>query len=92
MHFEAGDELIRRWQAEGRVGPAGPAPVPLLMVGDRGPDVAALQQRLNALGGQLTVDSVFGTATRAALMAFQAAHGLPADGVVGVNTRAALGL
>jgi Putative peptidoglycan binding domain/D-alanyl-D-alanine carboxypeptidase len=92
MHFEAGDELVRRWQAEGRVGPTGPAPVPLLMVGDRGPDVEALQERLNALGARLTIDGAFGTPTRAALMAFQAAHGLTADGVVSASTRAALGL
>jgi len=92
MHFEAGDDLIRQWHAEGRFGAPGPTPSRLLMVGDRGPEVVALQQRLNALGSQLTVDGIFGTGTRAAVMAFQAAHDLDADGVVGNRTRAALGL
>jgi hypothetical protein len=92
MHFEASDELIRRWHAEGRFGAPGPTPPSLLMVGDRGPDIIALQQRLNALGSQLTVDGVFGTGTRAAVMAFQATHALTADGVIGPSTRAALEL
>jgi hypothetical protein len=92
MHFEASDELIRRWHAEGRFGAPRPSPPSLLTLGDRGPDVVALQRRLNALGSQLTVDGGFGVGTRAAVMAFQADHGLTADGVVGSSTRAALGL
>jgi hypothetical protein len=92
MHFEVGDELIRRWHADGRFGTSGPTPPPLLMVGDRGPEVVTLQQRLNALGAQLRVDGIFGTGTRAAVMTFQAAHNLTADGVVGPDTRPALGL
>jgi peptidoglycan hydrolase-like protein with peptidoglycan-binding domain len=63
-----------------------------VMVGDRGPEVVALQQRLNDLGAQLTVDGIFGTGTRAAVMTFQVAHDLIADGVAGPLTRAALGL
>jgi peptidoglycan hydrolase-like protein with peptidoglycan-binding domain len=35
---------------------------------------------------------VLGSQTVAALEAFQRAHGLPADGVVGPQTRRALGL
>jgi hypothetical protein len=92
MHFEAGDELIRQWHDEGRFGPPVPPPPPLLMVGDRGPDVVALQQRLSDLGARLTVDGIFGTGTRAAVIAFQAAHDLNPDGVVGPLTRAAIGL
>jgi hypothetical protein len=92
MHFEAGDELIRRWHTEGRFGVPGATPPPLVMLGDRGPEVVSLQQRLNELGAQLTVDGIFGIGTRAAVMTFQAAHGLVADGVVGPRTRAALGL
>jgi peptidoglycan hydrolase-like protein with peptidoglycan-binding domain len=64
----------------------------LFMMGDRGPDVLALQQRLNALGADLEADGVFGTGTRAAVMAFQGSKGLRPDGVVGAKTRAALGL
>src|SRR5262249_44628701 len=60
-----------------------PAPLSLMMVGDRGPEVVALQQRLNVFGAQLTIDGVFGTGTRAAVIAFQASRGLATDGVVG---------
>lgn len=93
MHFEAGDALIRKWHADGQFG-ATPAPDAemLLMTGDRGPDVVALQKRLNALGASLQEDGVFGTGTRAAVVAFQGSHGLRADGVVGASARAALGL
>lgn len=92
MHFEASDQLIRRWNAEGRFGPARQPADPVLGFGDRGPEVEALQQRLNAFGAELVVDGVFGTATRAAVVAFQAARGLVSDGVVGAVTRAALEL
>jgi len=93
MHFEAGDDLIRKWHAEGHFGGT-PAPTAeaLLMTGDRGPDVLALQQRLNTLGADLKEDGVFGTGTRAAVTAFQGSKGLRPDGVVDAKTRAALGL
>jgi hypothetical protein len=93
MHFEAGDALIRQWQADGEFGPAAVVvSESLLMVGDRGPEVLALQVKLNAFGDRLTEDGIFGTGTRAAVMAFQGTHGLRPDGVVGEKTRAALGL
>ena len=93
MHFEAGDDLIRKWRADGKFGAtAGPAPEPLLTMGDRGPDVLALQQALNAHGADLEADGVFGTGTLAAVMAFQGANRLRPDGVVEARTRAALGL
>jgi Putative peptidoglycan binding domain/D-alanyl-D-alanine carboxypeptidase len=93
MHFEAGDELIRTWHASGAFGPAAaPMPEPLLTIGDRGPDVLALQRRLNTLGADLKLDGEFGTATHAAVIAFQGSKGLRPDGVVGTTTRAALGM
>jgi hypothetical protein len=92
MHFEASDELIRQWHAEGWFGPAVRVPEPVLSLGDRGPEVVAVQRRLNQLNGDLEVDGVFGPATRAAVVAFQAAAGLTPDGVVGPRTRAALEL
>jgi hypothetical protein len=93
MHFEAGDALIRQWHDDGAFGPvSGPQPEVLLMLGDRGPDVLALQQRLNALGERLQEDGIFGTGTRAAVIAFQGSHGRMPDGVVGPKTREALGL
>ena len=91
MHFEAGDDLIRKWQAEGQFGgPPRPTPERLLTLGDRGPDVVAMQRLLNRLGAEVIEDGVFGTGTRAAVMAFQGAHGLRPDGVVGQQTLAAL--
>jgi peptidoglycan hydrolase-like protein with peptidoglycan-binding domain len=63
----------------------------VLRAGSRGTDVVALQQRLIALGyNPGTPDGDFGTATTAAVIAFQKAKGLPADGVVGSTTWDAL--
>jgi hypothetical protein len=92
MHFEASDELIRRWHAGGRFGAPTPLPESVLSLGDRGPEVVALQERLNQLDAGLPVDGVFGTPTRAAVVAFQAQRGLRPDGVVGPQTKAALAL
>jgi hypothetical protein len=93
MHFEAGDGLIRQWHDRGELGAGtGASPEVLLGIGDRGPEVTALQRRLNALGAALQEDGVFGTATRAAVIAFQGSHGLRADGVVDARTLAALGI
>jgi hypothetical protein len=92
MHFEASDELIRRWHAEGRFGAPIPLPESVLTLGDRGPEVVALQQRLNEREANLLVDGIFGSGTRAAVIAFQARSGLRPDGVVGPRTKAALGL
>src|SRR5688572_1316930 len=41
MHFEVGDQLIRKWHAEGRFGSTASSTVPddLLTLGDRGPEV-----------------------------------------------------
>ncbi len=65
-----------------------PAPTPLLIGnGKEGPVVAAIQQRLRELGYyQGEVDGQFGAQTRLAVLAFQQASGLTADGVVGETT------
>jgi hypothetical protein len=91
MHFECGDELIRAWHREGLFGAGQPTSPEVLSLGDRGPDVRVLQQRLNQHGAALVVDADFGPATRAALLAFQAVHGLPPTGIADHATRAALG-
>jgi N-acetylmuramoyl-L-alanine amidase len=73
--------------------PAAPEPPPVetLELGDAGAPVAALQQRLSALGYWLgTPDGEFGFATQQAVFAVQGAAGLQRDGVVGAKTRQAL--
>jgi peptidoglycan hydrolase-like protein with peptidoglycan-binding domain len=55
--------------------------------------VADLQTILNArYGADLEVDGNFGKATEAAVKAFQKAHGLTADGIVGAKTWKAMGV
>ncbi len=62
-----------------------------LRVGQRGWDVSALQFLLNARGfAPGTLDGGFGAATRTAVLRFQRAAGLGADGVAGNATLAAL--
>jgi hypothetical protein len=92
MHFEIGDGLIRKWSADGRLGERLEVPTRILVMGDRGPEVAAVQRRLNQLGFDLKVDGVFGPGTRGAVSAVQASKGLLPDGVVGPATLVALGL
>lgn len=53
--------------------------------------VAGLQTLLNQkLNAGLTVDGIYGSATRDAVSKFQSANGLKVDGVAGTNTKAAL--
>jgi peptidoglycan hydrolase-like protein with peptidoglycan-binding domain len=86
------DELIRQWAGQGLLGPAAPLPIRILTIGDRGPEVARVQRRLNQDGTVLKVDGIFGPGTRAAVAEFQAAHGLLPDGVVGPETAKVIGL
>lgn len=65
-----------------------------LKKGDKGGAVRALQTRLAQEDFLMfsDVDGSFGNKTRNAVMAFQAAHGLRVDGLVGNNTARALKL
>jgi hypothetical protein len=93
MHFELSDQKIRQLHAAGAFGGAPVAlPDPALSIGDRGQQVKKLQEALNARGEDLIADGVFGPSTHAAVVAFQARSGLTPDGVVGQQTRRALGL
>ncbi|HZH15666.1 MAG TPA: peptidoglycan-binding protein [Archangium sp.] len=66
---------------------------PTLREGARGEPVRALQNRLNQLGFNVgAADGSFGPKTEAAVKAFQRAHGLTADGVVGPKTWNKLGI
>lgn len=63
----------------------------VLRYGAQGDDVVAVQQELAALGYYSgPVDGVFGSGTQQAVLQFQLANGLTADGVVGSETRAYL--
>ena len=55
-----------------------------------GADVKEAQRLLNKHGANLDVDGIFGTATDAAVKAFQKAKGLTVDGIIGISTWSAL--
>ena len=70
---------------------AAAAAQPTVYSGSRGESVKTLQERLNAKGFNAgSVDGIFGKNTRAAVIAFQNANGLAADGIVGKLTWAKL--
>lgn len=59
-----------------------------LKTGCSGEDVKRLQETLNGLGFSCgKADGIFGAKTKTAVMAFQSAYGLTADGIVGAKTR-----
>lgn len=63
----------------------------VLKLGSEGDKVKELQNKLNSLGYDCgAADGIFGSKTLAAVKAFQKDKGLAVDGVVGVNTNAAL--
>ena len=59
----------------------------VLKLGSKGPGVVTLQEFL-----KITADGDFGPKTEAAVKSWQKAHGLLADGIVGRNTWAAMGI
>ncbi len=65
-------------------------PADLLGRGSRGQAIVDLQQMLTALGYPLDDDGMFGPATDKAVRNFQRERGLPSDGIVGPQTRAAI--
>lgn len=65
--------------------------MPIIQRGARGPAVEKIQRRLKQLRNyQGPIDGDFGGATESAVVAFQRARNLTADGKVGPNTLAAL--
>ena len=71
----------------GRAGTS-PAQASLLQVGSVGPAVTTLQTQLTRLGYRPgPVDGEFGPLTKSAVVRLQQAKGLPADGIVGPQTR-----
>ena len=59
---------------------------------DKGEDVKAVQRALNAAGFPMSVDGDFGKITEQAVKDFQRSQTLGADGIVGRQTAAALGI
>ena len=70
------------------------APTPILQTGSRGADVVRLQQALISAGQTMRggADGVFGSATAAAMRAYQVAKGFPVTGFLEAASSAALGL
>ncbi len=71
---------------------ASPSPTHVgLALGDKGPQVMALQKRLTQLGFWLSgADGSYGDTTQQAVLAFQKAKGLERDGVAGPQTMKAI--
>lgn len=68
--------------------PSLPTSAPVMRTGSRGDEVKELQSRLFTLGyykGE--IDGQFGAGTKEAVIAFQKANGLGADGIVGDETK-----
>jgi hypothetical protein len=64
-----------------------------LAVGSQGPRVAEWQRNVNLIEkALLEIDGLFGPATHQATVAFQKAHSLTPDGIVGERTRQAMAL
>ena len=69
------------------------ASLPVLKYGSRGTGVSQVQQLLKDwYYYDMAVDGIFGKGTQAAVTYFQQKNGLYADGIVGKNTYAALGI
>ena len=68
-----------------------PEPIPITVgIGDGGATVERLQRELNERKQKVGIDGIFGPETLKAVKAFQKAHGLAQDGIVGPKTWAAL--
>ena len=70
----------------GAAATAQPAAQTSLRSGSSGEEVVRLQNALRAVGYQITADGKYGSATVAAVTAFQRVEGLTADGVAGQET------
>ncbi|MFZ5658063.1 MAG: peptidoglycan-binding protein [Pseudomonadota bacterium] len=104
LHANAGPTQAPRVASQPASASPAPQPTPRpspdahgqLEMGERGPAVATLQQRLSDLGYRapsgkpLRIDGDFGTDTRDALKQFQREHGLQGLGVAGPKTEIAL--
>jgi murein L,D-transpeptidase YcbB/YkuD len=88
--WDTGGTVARQWHRYESGGQT--LTLPTLQAGDRDEEVRYLQQLLQWHGHYTgrALDADFGPLTREAVVAFQAAHGLTADGIVGEATWQAL--
>ncbi len=85
------DRLVQYKRCCDALGITGKTADDTLRLGDQGPLVKALQERLAGLLYPVgRADGVYGSRMRAAVLAFQAENGLTTDGTVGRETRNAL--
>ena len=77
-------ELVRSLQTAPPLASSPGAPV--LRRGASGKAVRLVQKALRRSGSTLEKDGIFGPRTEHAVRAFQNAHGLEADGIVGLRT------
>lgn len=100
MHFEASEQLVRQWAQDGCFGSDSGKPLPrALTIGDRGPNVEALQQALNLVmfpgrsngEDRLDEDGIFGPETRASVTYLQRRLQLFPDGMASPKVLKALG-
>ena len=75
-----------------RVMPGSPLNDGKLQDGERGPEVARLQDALVRNGASMTADGIYGPGTARAVEAYQRSHNLTADGIAGPETLRALGV
>lgn len=86
------ETMVERFSsADGTVYAKGAAKKTVLKLGSKGSRVKDLQKNLTKLGYSTNgVDGIFGKGTQKAVLAFQKAHGLTADGIVGTKTQRAI--
>jgi peptidoglycan hydrolase-like protein with peptidoglycan-binding domain len=70
--------------------PGSLSPWPVVKIGQQGHPVKTLQLLLRTRGQSIAVDGIFGPQTDAAAKAYQTSKGLPANGIVDVDTWKAL--
>ena len=75
---------------DGLYGPKTEAAIRVLKVGSKGDHVIWLQKALVNRGQKISVDGIFGNATKAAVIAYQKSRGLTADGLAGKDTHKAI--
>jgi hypothetical protein len=84
-------EAYAHWHTALNSGQIVPSTNPkVLSLGNQGPAVADLQKSLSDKGYAIHQDAYYGPETQGVVAAFQVHHGIPADGIAGENTVAAI--